>query len=84
MLIFHTFNSGLSPSKWLDWKDKVNFKIYETSGLLTNNYNANVTQYPTKQRQSDQLIEYNKINIFIQKLCRVWGKEISSKPLFVF
>ena len=31
-----------------------------------------------------QLIEYNKINIFLQKLCRKWGKETSSRPLFIF
>ena len=31
-----------------------------------------------------QLIEYNKKNIFLQKLCRKWGKETSSRPLFIF
>ena len=31
-----------------------------------------------------QLIEYNKINIFLQKVCRKWGKETSSKPLSFF
>ena len=30
------------------------------------------------------LIEYNKINIFLQKLCRKWGKETSSRLLFIF
>ena len=30
-----------------------------------------------------QLIEYNKRNIFLPKLCRKWGKEISSRPLFI-
>ena len=30
------------------------------------------------------LIEYNKRNINLQKLCRKWGKEASSRPLFVF
>ena len=29
-----------------------------------------------------QLIEYNKRNIFLQKLCRKWGKETSSRPLY--
>ena len=28
-----------------------------------------------------QLIEYNKRNIFLQKLWRKWGREISSRPL---
>ena len=31
-----------------------------------------------------QLIEYNKRNIFLQKSCRKWGRETSSRPLFVF
>ena len=31
-----------------------------------------------------QLIEYNKRNIFLQKLCRKWGRETSSRPLFIF
>ena len=31
-----------------------------------------------------QLIEYNKRNIFFQKLCRKWGKETSPRPLFIF
>ena len=29
-----------------------------------------------------QLIEYNKRNIFLQKLCRKWGRETSSRPLY--
>ena len=31
-----------------------------------------------------QLIEYYKTNIFLQKLCRKWSKESSSRPLFSF
>ena len=31
-----------------------------------------------------QLIEYVKINIFIEKSCRKWGRKTSSRPLFVF
>ena len=30
------------------------------------------------------LIEYNKRNISIQKLCRKWGRETSSRSLFIF
>ena len=30
------------------------------------------------------LIEYNKRNIFLQKLCRKCGSETSSRPIFVF
>ena len=31
-----------------------------------------------------QLIEYNKRNIFVQILCIKWGRETSSRPLFIF
>ena len=31
-----------------------------------------------------QLIEYNKRNIFLQKLCGKWSRETSSRPLFIF
>ena len=31
-----------------------------------------------------QLIEYNEINVFPQKLYRKWGRETSPKPLFIF
>ena len=30
-----------------------------------------------------RLKEYNKRNIFLQKSCRKWGREIRSRPLFV-
>ena len=30
------------------------------------------------------VIEYNKRNIFLTKLCRKWDRETSSRPLFVF
>ena len=30
----------------------------------------------------DQLIKYNKKNIFLQKLCRKWDRETSSRPFF--
>ena len=31
-----------------------------------------------------QLIEYNKINISLQKSYRKWGRETSSRTVFVF
>ena len=31
-----------------------------------------------------QLIEYNKINFFVQKLCTKFGRETSSRPPFIF
>ena len=33
---------------------------------------------------TSQLIEHPKRNIFLSKLCRKWGRETSSRPLFVF
>ena len=32
----------------------------------------------------DQLIKHNKRNISLQKLYGKWGKETSSRPLFIF
>ena len=34
--------------KWLNDKDKVNFKIYDATTCLTKNYNPHITQYLTK------------------------------------
>ena len=31
-----------------------------------------------------QLIEYNKGDIFFEKFCGKWGRETSSRPLFIF
>ena len=31
--------------KRLDYKDKVNFKIYDAATWLTNNYNKHIAQY---------------------------------------
>ena len=30
-----------------------------------------------------KIIEYNKRNVFIQKLCGKWGRETSSRPIFL-
>ena len=45
----------------------------------------NISQNKGNQTtQFGLLIEYNKINIFLQKLCRKWSKETSSRLLFIF
>ena len=53
--------------------------MYDVTNWLTNNYNKHIAQNLMKQRQSEneicsinivQFIEYNKRNIFPQKLCR--------------
>ena len=46
---------------------------------------SNISQSKGNQTmKSGQLIEYNKRNIFLQKLCRKWAKENSSRPRFIF
>ena len=45
----------------------------------------NISQSKDNQTMKfGQLIEYNKRNIFLQNLCRKWGKETSLRPLFFF
>ena len=45
----------------------------------------NVSQSKDNQAMKfGQLIEYNKRNIFLWKLCGKWGRESSSRPLFIF
>ena len=46
---------------------------------------ANISQSKGNQiMKFGQSIECTKINIFLQKLCRKWGKETSLGPLFIF
>ena len=46
---------------------------------------SNITQSKGNQTMKfSQLIESNKRNIFLQKLCEKWGKETISRPLFIF
>ena len=45
----------------------------------------NISQSKGNQTMKfDQLIEYNKRNIFLQKLSGKWIRETSSRPLFIF
>ena len=44
----------------------------------------NISQKRQPDNEFGQLIEYNKRNIFLQKLCGKWGRETSSRPLFIF
>ena len=45
----------------------------------------NISQSKDNQPMKfDQVIEYNKRNIFRQKSCRKWDRETSSRPLFIF
>ena len=42
--------------RWLDYKDKINFKNYDVTTWLTNNHNTHIAQYPMKERQPDNEI----------------------------
>ena len=45
----------------------------------------NISQSKGNQTMKfSQLIKYDNRNIFLQKVCRKWGKETSSKPLSFF
>ena len=46
-----------------------NFKIYDVTTWLTDNCNKHIAQHNQTMKFA-QLIEYNKRNIFLQKLCR--------------
>ena len=44
----------------------------------------NISQSKDNQTMKfGQLIEYNKRNIFLQKLCRKSGRETSPRPIFI-
>ena len=42
--------------KRLDYKDKVNFEIYDVTAWLANNYNTLIAQYLTNESQPDNEI----------------------------
>ena len=45
---------------------------------------SNISRIKGKQTMEfGQLIEYNKETTFLQNLYRKWGKETSSRPLFL-
>ena len=71
--------------KRLDWKDKVNFKIYFVTAWLTNNSNTHITQYLEKSNGNQsmkfgQLIEYNMTNMFLEKSYAKCGGETIPRP----
>ena len=66
-------NCLVIKEKRLDEKDKINFKNYEVTTWLTNNYNRqlpNISRSKGNQKVTfPQLIEYNERNILLQKAC---------------
>ena len=76
----------VEKAAWL--KNKVNFKTYDFSVWLTNNYS---TILPNISRSKDnqtiklgQLIECNKRYISLQKSCRKWGRELIPDHFLLF
>ena len=72
----------VEKTAWLD------FKIHDVTTWLRNNWNIHIAQYvikySNKTMKLGQLIDYNKRNNFLHKLYRKWGREASSRPLFIF
>ena len=76
-----------SCRKWLIRMIRLNFEIQGVTTWYTNSCNTHTGQYLTnKDNQTTafgQVIEYNKRNISLQNLYQKWGKETSSRPLFM-
>ena len=59
--------------KRFDKKDKVNFKIYDVTAWLANNYNthiANISRNKGNQTMKFGQVKEDKRNNFLQKSCR--------------
>ena len=64
-------------SKFLTWQPGLQ--------TITIHILPNISQSKGNQTMKfSQLIEYNKTNTFLQKLWRKWGRETSSRSLFIF
>ena len=81
--IFGYVKKRLSGQKLL-----VNYKIYDVKNWVTNNrntHNINISRSKgTQAMKFGQLINYSVRNILLQKPRRNWGRETSSRHLFVF
>ena len=54
------------------------------AGLQLGYTNCPISYKGNQTAKFDQLIEYNKRNIVLQKLCGKWYRETSSRPLMFF
>ena len=62
----------------------VNFNIYDATNWTTNTYNKYISRSKGNQAMKfGQFTKYSVKDIFTQKSCRKWGKETSSRPLFI-
>ena len=60
-------------------------KLQTDSQAITINILPNISRGKDNQTMKfGQLIEYNMRTIFLQTSCRKWGKNTSSRPLFVY
>ena len=53
--------------KWLDYKDEVNFKIYDVTTWLTSNYNTHIAQYIHILPKPSQVMKYITRGIYFFK-----------------
>ena len=79
--LFYLNSSIFSLDLWSCRKNAlIRNKSYNWIELL-----LNISRSKGNQTQKiGQFTEYNKRNIFLQKVCRKWGRETSSRPKFVF
>ena len=71
---------GLSPSK-----KKCFICFSGSTSKITTHILLNISRIKGNQTiKFGQLIEHPKRNIFLEKLCSKWGRETSSRSLFVF
>ena len=77
--------SGFSchVAKWLDKKDKINFKFYDATAWLKNCRDKHIAQYFEKKDNQTikfgQLIECSMRNIFLEKSYTKWDRETSPR-----
>ena len=72
----------------LDKKAKINVKIMTSESeqqIITIHTLPNISRRKGNQSiKFSQLIKCNERNIFLNKSCRKWGRQTSSRPLFAF
>ena len=86
--LFHLKSSFRSQDIQFFFKNKVKFQnLYHILVDKQWEYTYCPISHEIKANQTfkfGQVIKYNKRNIFLRKSCGKWGRETSSRPLFVF
>ena len=72
-------------AKWLDKKDKVNFKFYGVTAWLKKTIVMHILLNISRSKGNQamkfgQLIERNMRNIFLEKSCTNYGRKASPRP----